>query len=252
MNVLSILLIVVILVLIYVVIQYLTKDISMLQQNVMDGTIMTTLQPSSLGTTNNSGNFSYSIWFYVNDWNYKYGELKFIFARMGTSTKSLSSSTKSTADLSALLPCPAVTLGPLKNNLTISTTCYSGDLKNPSDHIVSNTEIENVPIQRWVNLLFSVYGRTLDVYLDGKLVRTAILPGIANVSQTAPTYITPMGGFYGWTSKFQYWSAAMDPQQAWNVYKAGYGGSIFASLFGQYQVKVSLLNNGQETSSIQV
>ena len=141
----------------------------------------------------------------------------------------------------------------LKNNINISMTCYSGDPKKPSNNIVNNSEIENVPIQRWVNLFFSVYGRTLDIYLDGKLVRTNILPGIANINQSAPTFITPMGGFYGWTSKFQYWPNASDPQQAWNVYKAGYGGnSILSSLIGQYQVKVALINNGQETSSLEI
>ena len=28
-------------------------------------------------------NFAYSIWFYVNDWNYKFGQPKIIFERMG-------------------------------------------------------------------------------------------------------------------------------------------------------------------------
>ena len=46
-------------------------------------------------------------------------------------------------------------------------------------------EIVNVPIQRWVNIFISVFGRTLDVYLDGKLVKTGILPSIAKVNPNA-------------------------------------------------------------------
>jgi hypothetical protein len=61
-----------------------------------------------------------------------------------------------------------------------------------------------------------------------------------------------MGGFYGWTSKFQYWPNAVDPQFAWDIYKAGYGGGFLSSLFGQYQVKISLLNNGKEESIVQI
>jgi len=227
----------------------------MLQKNVMDATVMTTIQPITSKNTSisaNSGNFTYSIWFYVNDWNYKYGELKYVFARMGRASKALSSKDNNLSSIASLNPCPAVTLSPIQNNITISMSCFSGDPKSKSHNILSNTEITNVPIQRWVNLYFSVYGRTLDVYIDGKLVRTNVLPGIVNVHHNEPTYITPMGGFYGWTSKFQYWPTSSDPQQAWNVYKAGYGGNLFASLFGQYQVKVALLNNGQETSSVQV
>jgi len=247
----SILMIVVILVLLYFVIYYLRRDVSMLQESVMDGTLMTTIQPTNQGNDkNNSGNFAYSVWFYVNDWNYKYGELKFVFARMG-GAGSLTGTPNNLSGLTPMEPCPAVTLDPLKNNLNITMTCYSGDASHPDNNMMSNTEISNIPIQRWVNLLFSVYGRTLDVYIDGKLVRTSLLPGIAHINQNAPTYLTPLGGFYGWTSKFQYWSSAVDPQKAWNVYSAGYGGSMLSALFGKYQVKVSLLTNGKESSSIQ-
>ena len=225
----------------------------MLNKSVMDGTTMKTIEASGEAMKNNSGNFAYSVWFYVNDWNYKFGELKFIFARMGSGeSTSLSKNMKSSADLAKASPCPCVTLGAVSNTLGISMTCFSGDLKKLSNNVVKTTDIENVPIQRWVNLLFSVYGRTLDVYLDGKLVRTEILPGIANVNQKAPTYLTPMGGFYGWTSKFQYWPNAVDPQFAWDIYKAGYGGGFLSSLFGQYQVKISLLNNGKEESIVQI
>jgi hypothetical protein len=59
-----------------------------------------------------------------------------------------------------------------------------------------------------------------------------------------------MGGFSGWTSRFQYWPESSNPQQAWNVYKAGYGGSLLGSLFGKYTVKVSLMTNDAENSSV--
>ena len=254
MDIKNIIIVIVIIVLLYIVIRYVFSDVNTLS-NLTSGTTLQKISARSLasGSVSNSSNFTYSIWFYINDWNYKYGELKFIFARMGSSATALSSNANSVESLTNLYPCPAVTLSPVKNNINISMTCYSGDPKKPSNNIVNNSEIENVPIQRWVNLFFSVYGRTLDIYLDGKLVRTNILPGIANINQSAPTFITPMGGFYGWTSKFQYWPNASDPQQAWNVYKAGYGGnSILSSLIGQYQVKVALINNGQETSSLEI
>ena len=47
----------------------------------------------------------------------------------------------------------------------------------------------------------SVYGRTLDMYINGKLVRTCILPGVAYVDQTTDVILTPLGGFQGTTSK---------------------------------------------------
>ena len=148
-------------------------------------------------------------------------------------------------DLSKLQPCPFVVLGGKENNLTIAVTCYTNASTN-SQGIVHYLEIANVPIQKWVNLFFSVYGRTLDVYIDGKLVRTGILPGTAKINPTANVYLTPNGGFNGWTSKLQYWNNSSNPQMAWDTYMAGYGSGLFSNLFGKYKVKVALLTDNQE------
>ena len=103
-----------------------------------------------------------------------------------------------------------------------------------------------MPIQKWVNLIISVYGRTLDTYIDGKLVRTCLLPGIAYVNNNAAVYVTPLGGFNGWTSKFQYFPNPLNPQEAYNIYAAGYGNS---SMSNSYQLQISLIENGTTQSS---
>ena len=248
MNAITILVVVGVIILLYFAIRRFMQDVSMLQAGVSDGTVMVVFQPSNSGNnTSNSGNFTYSVWYYINDWNYMYGELKYLFARVNQSS---TADPTSITSLDALQPCPAVVFGATDNNMNICLTCFGGS--SSTENLINHTEIVNIPIQRWVNLFISVYGRTLDVYLDGKLVRTAVLPGTANVNPNSPTYLTPMGGFYGWTAKFQYWANASDPQTAWNVYKAGYGGTMLTSLFGKYQVNVSLLNDGQVTGSVQV
>jgi threonylcarbamoyladenosine tRNA methylthiotransferase MtaB len=64
-------------------------------QGINDGKTMTTIEPTSLASNGSnipSSNFAYSVWFYVNDWNYRYGEPKVIFGRMGTPSTSTSSS----------------------------------------------------------------------------------------------------------------------------------------------------------------
>jgi hypothetical protein len=112
--------------------------------------------------------------------------------------------------------------------------------------------VRNVPLQKWVNLIISLYGRTLDVYIDGKLVRTCVLPGVAQVNPDADVLVTPMGGFSGWTSNFQYWAAATNPQQAYNIYKAGYGGNVLGNVFNKYRVKVSFLEDNKEQGSFEI
>ena len=257
----TILWILVILVLLYVIFSYITKERDMLNAQITAGNITTMINPSSSGANSmNSSNFTYSMWFYINDWNYRYGEQKIIMGRSGTAmTESMTSGTGARSgtttgtattminpqDLTKLQPCPFVVLGGKENNLTIALTCYT-NASTKSQGMVHYLEIVNIPIQKWVNLFFSVYGRTLDVYIDGKLVRTGILPGTAKINPTANVFLTPNGGFNGWTSKLQYWNTASNPQMAWDTYMKGYGGGLFSNLFGKYKVKVALLTDNQE------
>jgi hypothetical protein len=237
----NILLFVIIVILIVVVTQYIIKDVNTLSE-LTSGKTMQKIEATELATSSSSGNtsnFTYSIWFFIDDWNYRYGEAKVIFGRM----------TSGSGDRE---PCPSVVLGPIVNNITVSLAVFPGldEVPESGDNfIVHNCPVANVPIQRWCNIFISVYGRTLDLYLDGKLVRTCVLPGVAKIDANAPVYITPMGGFSGWTARFQYWPEASDPQKAWDIYKAGYGGSLLGSLFGKYSIRVSLMEGDTEESS---
>ena len=241
MEVKNILLFVIIVILIIIVIQYISNDASTLS-SLTSGKTMQKFESAILDPSDASGNtsnFTYSIWFFIDDWNYRYGETKIIFGRMNSSSGEKE-------------PCPSVFLGPIQNNIGVSLAVYPGLDEKPEDgnnYIVHNCPLSNVPIQRWCNLLISVYGRTLDLYLDGKLVRTCVLPGVAKIDSSAPVYVTPMGGFSGWTARFQYWSDSSDPQKAWNIYKNGYGGSLLGNLFGKYTVKLSLMEGDTEESS---
>jgi hypothetical protein len=221
-------------------------------QNMQNGQTSSQVPASSLATNGSntpSSNFAYSIWFYVNDWNYRYGEPKVIFGRMGSKSTSTSSQIQG---VSGNDPCPAVVLGAIENNIRISLACYPGINQQPTtpggNTVIKTCTVTNVPIQKWVNLTMSVYGRTMDIYLDGKLVRTCLLPGIASVNANADVYVTPSGGFDGWTTKFQYYPSPLNPQQAWNIYAQGY--SSWLSMFSTYQVSISLVENGNTQSSI--
>jgi len=238
MEVRSILLYAIIIVLLIMLIRYIMKDVSTLT-GLTSGQTMQKIDASNLAS---SSNFTYSIWFFIDDWNYRYGEPKIIFGRMTTGSGKKE-------------PCPSVTLAPLQNNINVDLAVYPGLDEQPTDgsnYIVHNCAIANVPIQKWCNLLISVYNRTLDIYLDGKLVRTCLLPVVAKVDSSAPLYVTPMGGFSGWTSRFQYWADSTDPQKAWNIYQGGYGGSWLGSLFGKYTVKVALMEGDVEDKSFTI
>jgi hypothetical protein len=219
-----------------------------------DATKETRISASKLSSgKGHATNFAYSIWFYVNDWNYKFGQSKIIFERMGPRGQ----------------VSPQVSLDPFENNLAIKLALYQSHGKEGFETMgldsaggnlgpgaygptIHTCNVPNIPLQRWVNLTVSVYGRSLDVYLDGKLVRTCVLENTPFIDTKAGVYVTPDGGFAGWTSNFQYFNDAVNPQQAWNIYKDGYGGSMLGNLFNKYVVRVTFLKDGQEEGSLEI
>jgi len=228
----NVILMVIIIILLMIVYNYVASDVSTLT-GLISAKTMQKIDASSL-TQTNAVNFTYSIWFYIDDWNTNYGAAKIIFGRINDLVNKTS-------------PCPLVSLSANENNIDIALTTAPAAASPPF-----TCSVANIPIQKWVHLLISVNGRTLDAYIDGKLVRTCVMPGIAVVNPAAAVYVTPNGGFSGWTSQFKYWGDSTDPQTVWNIYKKGYGGSFLGGLFGTYAVKLSLLNNNVESSSYTV
>lgn len=193
--------------------------------DLADGTEEQIIDSDSLANGSQSSNFAYSLWFYVKDWSYKYGQQKTILVRnVGEA-------------------CPRILLDPMENNLEVIVTDFSGT-KN-------ECRIENVPLQKWVNLIVSVYNRTLDLYLDGKLVKTCVLEDVPKVDGSEDVYVTPDGGFSGWTSNIQYWDKALNPQEAYNAYRQGNGTSGFGGIF-KYGIRIQFVDDDEVKGSVQI
>jgi hypothetical protein len=234
----TVLLVAVILILLYIILNWFFAKSTQLT-TMRDATEKQKIIASTLPNNSNTSNYTYSTWFYLSDWNYRFGEEKVLLGRLDEDQN----------------PSPSITFDAMENNITIAVSCYpqnsaSGMIGNKS--VVHKCNITNFPLQKWVNLIISLYGRTLDVYLDGKLVRTCVLPGVAKVNPAANILVTPNGGFNGFTSNFQYWPTATNPQQAYNIYKDGFGGSVFGNLFNKFRLKVSLLEDNREKGSFEI
>jgi hypothetical protein len=182
-------------------------------------------------------NCTYSLWIYVSEWNYRYGEKKVIFGR--------SDEFKNQG--------PLVSLAPTQNNIDIEVDVYPNT--NEDSNVTHTCSVTNVPLQKWVNIMLSVYNKTLDVYVDGKLSRSCLLPGVPRLSRSEDIVITPGGGFAGNTSGFQFWDEESTPERAYNIYSKGYTGKYMDNVFfglNSYGAKFSVLENGEETASLTI
>lgn len=204
---------------------------------ISDAKVAQNIASTAIDSTSSS--YTYSIFCYCDSFDYKYSEPKEILTRLG---------------VGSLAPCPALTFGATQNNLLVSIACYpeNGSTDSANNSVTHTCNVANFPLQKWTQICVSINGRICDVYIDGKLVKTCPLPGVSKVDSAAPLVITGNGGFSGWTANLQYWNKPLSPDEVWTVYKKGYGGSWFSQLFGQYSVKVSLMQGNAEAGSVSV
>jgi len=241
----------VVVVVVYLLYSYFFSNTSKLS-GLANAKVLKTIKADTLPINPGGNHYAYSVWFYINNWDYRLTETKDILVRTGANGAMN----------------PSITLAPYENNIDINITTYpissasASDETTPGagDHAAASGSagtthpctIRNVPLQRWVNLVVSLNNRTLDVYLDGKLVRTCVLPGVATVDANANVSITPGGGFSGNTSNIQYFASPLNPQEAFNVYRKGPGSGNLFGFFNKYRLKVSYLVNNKEQGSLSI
>lgn len=194
--------------------------------NFADAKTELIIPPTSL-PAGASVNYSYSVWIYIDDWSYRYGSEKIVFCR---GNKKL---------------MPGVILSPIENNLTIRMAMTGTDE-------MFSCNVKDIPIQKWTNLIVSLNNRSLDTYINGKLVKTCVLPSPAYVDDTTSIYLTPLSGFSGFTSRFNYWNDTINPQQAWNIYQSGPGGNLLSNFLNQYKFQLSFLKGNNVQASITI
>lgn len=230
---LNVLIAIVVIVILYWVFNWFMGGAATSLAGMHDGRQGITIAASKLPSNNNTNNYTYSTWIYVNDWNYRFGEQKTILERKDENGSF----------------SPNLALGAMQNNLIISTAVYPTSSKTAVNHTCT---VDNIPLQRWVNIIVSLNGRTMDVYINGKLVKTCVLPGVAKVYPAAPISVTSGGGFSGWSSETTYRANSINPQEAWNIYSKGFGGNLLSNLFNKYRVRVSFLEDNISKGSFEI
>ncbi len=195
------------------------------------------------------GEYSVNMWVYINDWSVRHGSNKHILTLGGVT------GTADESNFATLL----VYLGGNKNTLSVrvdtkdrsstggtggsggSANSLSGSINAP----VSLTEAEitakmtstpssldgadvcdldNIDLQKWVLLSIVLNNKTCDVYMDGKLARSCILPSFFRVNKLnagSNARFCDYGGFGGFISNVSFYNYALNPEQVWRYYMSG-------------------------------
>lgn len=194
------------------------------------------IEHTSLPGNSSSVDFTFSIWLYINDWNYRYGNKKTVFYRGNEKGEQ----------------SPLVQMAPNTNTLNITVFCYPSTGSKSDPGTPKTCSINNIPIQKWVHILFTTNNNTLDSYLDGKLVGTCVLPGVPKMDKKAPLYLTPDDGFSGYTSKFRFYARTLNPREVYDIYREGFSDNPLGALLGKYKMKIAFLRGSEEMNSFTI
>ena len=227
-----------------------------------------------------SSNFMLSVWFYIDNWGDNISNEKnilFMATRENALTVSQLQSTLSGISNRVTIESSGniykninIALDKYENNLFIDIETYLDSAANTGNKTnYTRYKIPNISVQKWNNLTLSIDTRTFDVYLDGKLRNSFILHGlyknydtsqikkniyIGNMQMTGNT-IDNNGinsSFEGFITRIRYEGNAINPQEAYNIYKAGISSSLANSMYNKYRLKVSFLEYNKEKGSITI
>jgi len=231
-------LVIVILVSIYIAVQYFNPTYLIQKStplNILDSknpsNSSQSIIESNLFDSSGSANYFYEGWFYINE-NAPVGSENVLFNRgnnfvvtlQGSKLK-LFTNIPPSADKSQSPPPP-----PGVSSVGVLTTTNTPLLSVP-----------NFPFQKWVHLVINIYGKTVDLYIDGKFVKNVESPNIITTNAMDPiTY----GNKYtiGNVTRFRRLSGNINPQGVWNDYMLGSGESMSVS---NYHVNAQITRNKQ-------
>lgn len=250
MNPVAIVLGIVIIILAFVLYRFYTSTASALQTSLIS--LKTPPQPLTSIPNATSNQYAYGIWVYVNSWDSTVN--KVIFNHKGTMTVYL------------LANHPSLVVDvQMSDNTTAST-------------VIAN----NFPLQKWVFIIASLDNQFLDVYLDGKLVKSAKLTNSNNVTFPIIPPATPFvylgnnngedklyngvsgagnlptvtasssSGFDAYVTYFYRWTAPMDPGTAWQYYMKGNGQNTILGAMNNYGVQMQVIQNDVVASTYRI
>jgi len=222
---------------------------------------------NSIFNDNQSANFMLSVWFYIDNWSGNIGTEKNVLymasdanvsthsALTGTMT-GISTQSLSVSDGTLGYKNLSISLDKYQNNLFIDMETYSED----GNSVYVRYIIKNIAVQKWNCVILSIDTKTLDVYLDGKLRNSFILPNLYRNALEADSekhiYLgkadVSVSGFQGFITRVRYETNSIDPQTAYDIYKEGIDAKSAASIFDKYGLKVDFTEYGESIGSFSV
>ena len=194
---------------------------SLITTSIAGNTVMKDLLPIS--PPYEGGEYSVSFWMYITAFKDLIGKNKHILEIQGTNKSMM-----------------VVGLGSISNKLLVRVNTATGNSSDPlskanipnlfkanvyNSGLTENLELCDLPeveLQKWVSVAVVLSGKTCDVYMDGKLTRSCVLPNFYRVDSTGVKMkLLDYGGFEGYLGDVSTYNYALNPDQIYRMYMTG-------------------------------
>jgi len=142
--------------------------------------------------------FTWSVWIYIDDLTYNSGRYRCVFYKGNDFAKN--PNMPDAQGLNFPNNAPGLYLAPNTNALIV--------MMNTFNVINEEITIDNIPINKWVNVIIRCENNTLDVYINGQITKSHHLHGVPKQNY-GDVYIAPNGGFSGYISNLWYYNYAL-------------------------------------------
>ena len=174
--------------------------------------------PSSEGsiTINRSVNanegieFTWSVWIYIDDLTYNSGRYRCVFYKGNDYAKNPND--QDAKGLNFPNNAPGLYVAPNSNSLVV--------MMNTFNVINEEIRINDIPLNKWVNVMIRCQNNTLDVYINGTITKSHNLHGVPKQNY-GDVYIASNGGFSGYISNLWYYNYALGTTEISKIVNKG-------------------------------
>lgn len=214
-----------------------------------------TVIPSGEVPSTGGADWGLQYWMYISDWNYRFGADKDVVKRIAPNNGSITA--------------PRIFLSAAENTLNVRLSIFPANSAAGSSSPSSNSTgdsftcaVENVPLQSWFAVSVTCFQRNMDVYINGRLVKSCVLPGVPKPA-VGDVILNDAGGFSGSICNFNWYNSMLTPDDTKTFHAKGTQcappaeagatapdkDSVFITLFG-YTFRFSKIGkDGKELSS---
>ena len=173
-------------------------------------------------TVSENGEHSYSFWIFVKDWTSNLPENRLIFCRKyGHTTMAVTINTTDSSLMIHFLRNKGGRRVKIRN--TSGTIGWDDPANDVNLESAESYSIPDIYLQRWNHVVISQWGKNMDVYMNGKLIRSFVM---SKELRTRRVGHFSVGGheiqtFNGLISRFKYYVRTLSVNEIYTLYSDG-------------------------------